>query len=187
MGQGDQICAHQAGVGRCTRTFTSNSRYGKRVAQVADRSSAPFRRCPHNVGLSLNSRHHGALRRTSKGANGRHTRRTANKPHAARSRVATDWVAASGRMPGGLSGNVAFILQNKPVGSKIMSAAPWNEPRAAEINCSPKPRLVGGATVGPPLSRHSRSKRLPESDQRIDSLPAAFDRAPYFAALVANS
>lgn len=53
LGQGDQICGHQAGVGRCTRTLTShNSRYGKRVAQVADGSkNEPARagaRCARN-------------------------------------------------------------------------------------------------------------------------------------------
>ena len=55
----------------------------------------------------------------------------------------------------------------------------------------PNPSRLGGTTAGPPFSRHTHTKAgfSPVScrDHDTSTVPAGFDSAPYFAALVASS
>src|SRR3954454_10177964 len=79
-------------------------------------------------------------------------------------------------------------VQRRPSDSQSNLALPpsWVS-QVAVISLVPKPRDVGGAVAGPPLSVHGRFSRPALSSQDTLTVPDSDDSAPYLTALVASS
>src|SRR6516164_1342026 len=88
---------------------------------------------------------------------------------------------------GSMPPSITSISQRKPPAAKSKQAF-LNVALTSEV---PKPRRVGAATGGPPLSCHLNFSSLPLPSMWIvhdaPTFPPALDNAPYLAALVASS
>lgn len=81
-----------------------------------------------------------------------------------------------------------LIVHRTPSGSKTMLASPTPWGKAVRRSVEPKPSRDDWITAGPRRSFQIRRASCWDSSvQEISTLPAAFDSAPYFAALVASS
>src|SRR5262245_46974964 len=90
------------------------------------------------------------------------------------------------RLPAYLAGHIGTAISHARPSSRT---PPFTPPRIlVSSTLVPKPLRVGGLTGGPPASVQ-RSTSCPSStfDHSTRTCPVVTDRAPYLAALVANS